>query len=110
MAGLVELMLELEPFDPSKHQPKDVGFGGESTEYLASEYDPEGVPFNFPQVWWDIGGNPHVLTQEQAYEKAIQYEMKTGKKFPRFRTIEDAVGTASGRSNLGGATKGLLAQ
>lgn len=110
MAGLMELMLELEPFDASKHKERDVGLGGPSTEYLATEYDLEGKPFNFPQIWWDVGGNPHKLTPQQAYERAIRYEQETGKRFPRFNSIDEAVGAAEGRSAGGGAVKGLLAQ
>lgn len=112
MAGLLD-WLNLEPFDPSKHKAQDVGLGGNSTEFLSTEYDRNGSPFNFPRIWFDIDGNPQVLDPEEAYRQALVYERMTGKAFPRFSSIEDAISKAKSRSALGGASgvmNGLLAR
>lgn len=112
MAGLLD-WLSLEPFDPSKHKAQDVGLGGNSTEFLSTEYDQNGSPFNFPRIWFDKDGNPQVLSPEEAYQQAMIYERMTGKSFPRFDSIESAVDKAIGRSALGGADgvmNGLLAR
>lgn len=100
----------LEPFDPQKHTPKDIGKGGLTTEYLRTEYAPDGSVWNIPSVWWDDEGNPLEITDpKMLVELADTYERHSGKRFPRFRSIEDAVRAAKGRSAGGGATRSYLA-
>ena len=110
MAGILDLLQQLEPYDPSKHRPADIGMGGMSTEVLATEYDSQGVPMNFPTLWFTKDGQPVPLPPNYALDLAIEYEKATGKQFPRFDSIDAGVNAASGRSNAGGAVKGLLAQ
>jgi hypothetical protein len=114
------LMGELEPFDPSKHTPQDIGLGGLSTEYLATDFDPEhitfsdlgdpeGLAFNYPTIWFNDNGVPiHLEDSRQAMAQALKYETKTGKKFPRFLDLPTAVNVAKQRSNMGGASKTTL--
>lgn len=99
----------LEPFDPKKHKPHDVGHGGPSTELLATEYGPDGMVWNIPTMWWTKEGKPMVLPLPDAMRLAEEYEIKTKKKFPRFRSIDDGVNAAKGRSAQGGATRSYLA-
>jgi hypothetical protein len=102
-------MAELIPFDPKKHKPiKTVG-GKSATEYLASEQSPEGKAWNIPQIWFDSEtGKSKYLKGDRAWDEAKSYEDRTGKKFPRYSTINAAVKAAKSRSSKGGATKKSL--
>ncbi len=102
-------MADLIPFDPKKHKPiKTVG-NNYATEYLASEKSPEGKAWNIPQIWFDSKTNKaKLLTGDSAWNAAKDFEDRTGKKFPRFETIELAVKAAEARSKKGGATKKSL--
>ena len=93
----------LIPFDPKKHTPQDVGLGGLSTEYTATEYDPEGLAFNYPTIWWDEGGNPQLMNSDDAMKQALSYEDKVGRKFPRFGDPRVGGEAARERSHEGGA-------
>lgn len=100
-----------EPFDPSKHTPKDVGLGGPSTEYLITENAPDGGFWNIPSIWWDKKGNPtHIKDREQALALARHYEETTGKRFPRYGTPGAGSFAAMNRSAMGGASQGGLAR
>jgi hypothetical protein len=102
---------DLIPFDSKKHKPVKTVGGGSSTEYLASEQSPEGTAWNIPTIWFDSAtGKPKYLEGDKAWNEAESYEKRTGKKFPRYKTINDAVSAAKSRSKKGGATKGGLAQ
>lgn len=107
--GLFNNILGLEPFDPAKHSPQDVGLGGMSTEYLATDYDLEGRPFNYPTIWFDQSGKAYHLP-DQAFSLAIDYEAATGKRFPRFDEVGQGAYSAMNRSAMGGAAQGLLAK
>ena len=107
--GLLDSILGLQPFDPSKHSAQDLGLGGMSTEYTATGYDPSGLVFNYPTVWFDQDGVAYYLPSE-AYSLAIDYENATGKRFPRFDDLGQGAEMAMHRSALGGAAKGLLAR
>lgn len=112
MKGLLKTTFGLEPFDPNKHRPVDLGLGGNSTEYLATEQDDDGLPFNFPTIWFNERGKAFKLPTETARMLSLDYEKITGKKFPRFDrgNFGAAVEAAQHRSAMGGAMKGLLAQ
>ena len=102
-------MSELEPFDPKKHKPIDTVGGMKSTEYLASEESPEGTAWNIPTIWFDKKTKEPVLrTGDDAWNTALEYEEKTGKKFPRYKSIPEAVDAAKKRSSKGGATEKKL--
>tara|TARA_B110000977_G_scaffold182868_1_gene244943 strand:+ start:502 stop:825 length:324 start_codon:yes stop_codon:yes gene_type:complete len=102
-------VVDLVPFNPKKHKPISTVGGGSSTEYLASETAPDGGAWNIPQIWFDSKTNkPKLLTGDKAWNEAASYEKRTGKKFPRFGSIKDAVDAAKKRSKDGGATKKSL--
>lgn len=100
----------LEPFDPKKHKQQDVGRGGPSTELLATEYAPDGSVWNIPTLWWSKEGKPIVVDRiDDAVKLADEYERATGKKFPRFQSIDDGIAAAKKRSKKGGANTGYIA-
>lgn len=99
----------LRPFQPGRDTPRDVGYGGPSTEYLATDVDPYGAAINYPTIWWDMYGNPVTLEQAQAFDQALGYEQLSGKTFPRYMTVPQAVNAAEHRSANGGAEKNPLA-
>ena len=107
--GLLNSVLGLEPFNPAKHSPQDVGLGGMSTEFLVTDYDPQGKPFNYPTIWFDQGGRAYYLP-DQAYSLAIDYENATGRRFPRFDEVGQGAFSAMNRSAMGGASTGLLSK
>jgi hypothetical protein len=105
--------LNIEPFDPEKHEPIDTVGGMKATEYLASEPSPEGSAWNIPTIWYDketkepvfLGGKDN---SDRAWNAAYRYEKETGIKFPRYKDIPSAVDAAINRSKAGGATKEKL--
>jgi len=102
-------MGDLIPFDPKRHKPIRLPNGKEATEYLASETSPEGGGWNIPTIWFDSEtGKPNFLTGDKAWNMAASYEERTGKKFPRFKSIPEAVDAAKKRSRSGGATNKSL--
>jgi hypothetical protein len=74
----------LVPFDKDIHTPRDVGFGGPSTEYTMTVDAPDGQVAVIPSIWWDTNGEPVVLDQRDAERRSFEYEQETGKQFPRF--------------------------
>ena len=111
MAGnldkIVAALLGPKPFNPETNTPRDVGLGGPSTEYIATSQDENGVPFNFPRIWW-TNGEPMLLPEEEARYRALQYEQATGERFPRFDTFGAGGFSAMNRSAMGGAQLGPL--
>lgn len=102
----------LEPFDPSKHTPTDVGLGGPSTEYLITVDSPEGGVMVIPSIWWDEEGKPQLIEdQGEAVSLALEYEKGNDKQFPRFapKAYKEADQFAQQRSKAGGASKAPLA-
>jgi hypothetical protein len=102
---------QVEPFNPKKHEPKDVGLGGPSTEYLITVDAPDGGVMVIPSIWWDSKGEPTLVDQKEAIKQASKYEESSGKQFPRFapKAYEKADEFARNRSASGGATQGELA-
>lgn len=117
-------MPKLIPFDPSIHKPKDIGFGGPSTEFLVTIDSPDGQVMVVPSIWWDEEGNPQLLgdiekiknnewgIDEDAVRNMVKdYEKETGYTFPRFGKagVEDnyklADLWAQERSKAGGASE-----
>ncbi len=102
-------MGELIPFDFKKHKAVKLPGGNSATEYLASERSPEGGAWNIPQIWFDSEtGKPQFLSGDKAWNQAASYEERTGKKFPRFPSIDEAVEAAKKRSKAGGASEKSL--
>lgn len=103
----------LEPFDPSKHNPKDVGLGGPSTEYLMTFEAPDGGYWNVPSIWWGPNGNAYYFPEgksDDVWNMAKEWEDKTGERFPRYDTMEGAEMAAARRSEEGGASERRLTQ
>jgi len=99
----------LEPFNPKKHKPIQTVGSNYATEYLASEISPEGTAWNIPTIWFNKEtGEPTYLKGDKAWNTALEYENETGKRFPRFNSIEKAVKSAESRSKRGGASKNKL--
>lgn len=102
----------LEPFDPSKHTPQDVGLGGVSTEYLITVDSPDGGVMVIPSIWWDEEGKPQLIEKvDEAVSLALEYEKGNNKQFPRFapKAYKEADEFARNRSKAGGASKKALA-
>lgn len=100
----------LHPFNPETDTPKDVGLGGVSTEYLITVPTGDGGWMNIPSIWWNSQGSPMLMDEETSSGLARKYEEKTGKKFPRFEDMEQAVEWAKERSSGGGASHEELAK
>lgn len=100
----------LAPFDPAVNQPRDLGFGGPSTEFTATAESPDGQIMNYPTIWWDKAGNPHLLQGDDAWDMAASYEANTGLHFPRYPTYGAADFAAENRSAMGGGLQGSIAQ
>ena len=82
--------------------------GSRSTEITITERI-GGTFANIPSLWMS-GGKIVEFTPDRAIQAATAYEKRTGKKFPRFKTVKDAVSAAAARSKRGGAGSGPLAQ
>jgi len=112
-------MSDFVPFNPSIHEPKDIGLGGPSTEYLVTIDSPDGQVMVVPSIWWDKEGNPTFLGDLETGDIAVEdilknvqeYEQETKQSFPRFGTagVPDnyriADRFAASRSKAGGASK-----
>jgi len=100
----------LIPFDTNLHVPQDVGLGGKSTEYLTSDYTRSSgsETTNYPRIWWDKNLQPHVLDESSAYDAHITYEGLTGKRSPRYTSMDLAIDAAKSRSASGGGESGSL--
>ena len=104
-----EMTMGLEPFDPAKHKPVDIGKGGPSTELTITVDGPDGRVWNIPSLWWTKDGKPMELPENEAIKMAVEHERLTGARFPRFSDIPTAVEAAQARSKKGGAAQGRLA-
>ena len=96
------------PFDPATNVPRDNGDGSVSTELTVTNDAPDGGYWNIPTLWWDKSGQPVEMPDVEAQKMALQYEQATGKKFPRFKSVDEAVSAAKARSAGGGAESGVL--
>tara|TARA_R110000803_G_scaffold199893_1_gene264062 strand:- start:853 stop:1176 length:324 start_codon:yes stop_codon:yes gene_type:complete len=102
-------MSDLIPFNPSIHKPIKTVMGMKATEYLMTEKSPEGGAWNIPSIWFDSKTKePVFLKGDNAWDEAVRFEKRTGKKFPRYKDISTGVDAAKKRSNKGGATKKSL--
>ena len=76
--------------------------GSRSTELTISEkLNNEDQFTNIPTLWMTSSGIKE-FTRQQAIEAAQNYEARTGDRFQRFNTLDDAVDSAKQRSNQGG--------
>lgn len=103
-------ILGLSPFDPQKNKPVSLPGGGYATEYSATGQDGSGSWMVYPQIWWDQGGNPRLMSGDMGLQAASIYEMAGNKPFPRFKSQEEADSWAASRSAHGGGTKGKIVE
>lgn len=103
LAGHMNDQFGLKPYQPGYNFPQDVGLGGVSTEYLATDVDPQGRVMNYPQVWYDRQGMANLLPPDQAMQQALAYEESSAQQFPRFNSVGSAETFAKNRSIMGGA-------
>ena len=81
------------------------------TEYTMTVKDPSGKFVLVPSIYMNQNNKPVRFTREsQALKAAMNYEKNSGKKFPRFKTPEEAGEFAQKRSRSGGVKKGPLAK
>lgn len=101
-----ERTLFLRPFDPETMKPKGVaGIGDRVTEYLGTEYMPDGTIANIPRVWWDQDDNPHMMSVDESIWMAQLWEKERNLELPRYKTLEAGVEAARKRSDAGGASE-----
>lgn len=99
---------QLRPFEPGEYV--DNGDGSRSTERTVSVPLPDGSWMNAPSLWmspkgpWDFGMNEDYIT-----DMALWYERATGKKFPRYGSVDEAVQASKARSAGGGVFQGEAA-
>ena len=83
----------------------------EMTEYTMTVKDPSGKFVLVPSIYMNENNKPVRFTKEsQAFNAAMNYEQSSGKKFPRFKTPEEADKFAEKRSKSGGIKNGPLAK
>lgn len=99
---------DLVPFDPSRFQPRQNADGSVSTELTATEDAPDGGYWNIPTLWFDSAGKPHELSVQEASNRAKAYEQQTGRRFPRYKSVQEGEAAATARSAAGGAQGGRL--
>lgn len=100
--------LNRAPYDPKKNTPQDLGLGGESTEYSATVDTPQGTYKNIPQIWYDKQGKAQLYPEEVARSLAQLTERVTGRSFPEYTDLNQAVSDAEARSRGGGAERQSL--
>lgn len=99
-----------EPYSPTKHKPRDNKDGSFSTEIEVTTESPDGKYWNIPALWFKEDGTSVELGEDEAAQFAQRYEAETGKQFPRFDSVDQAVNFAEQRSAAGGASETELAQ
>jgi uncharacterized protein YbcV (DUF1398 family) len=83
----------------------------EMTEYTMTVKDPSGKFVLIPSIYMNENNKPVRFTKEsQALNAAMNYEQSSSKKFPRFKTPEEAGKFAEKRSKSGGVKNGPLAK
>ena len=92
----------------AKGERRDNGDGTHSTELIVT-VPVDGRWMNVPSLWNDAGKYVE-LDEESAVGAAKRYMKATGKAFPSYETVEDAVNAARSRSESGGAGSGPLEQ
>lgn len=93
--------LPIRPYDTSSDVPRDIGLGGPSTEVLGTYDTPAGDFANVPQLWYLGNHGPFMV--EDPIPFAHDYEVATGRTFPRYDDLNSAIMGAQYRSGAGGA-------
>lgn len=83
--------------------------GTSSTELLRAESINENEHIVIPSLFSGPDGLVE-LDADGAVRAALDYERRTGNRFPRFDNIEDAISASMSRSETGGTASGPLAK
>jgi hypothetical protein len=99
--------MALRPLKPGEFRvdPKDPT--RKNTELTAS-FGVGGQEILVPTLWMDAAGKIRELSGRQALEAALEFEKRTGQRFPRFSTPEEATEFSRARSARGGVFGGSL--
>lgn len=105
---MTQTWMGAEPFDPQKDKPIQNADGSITTELTVTIQDQDGNWVNVPSVWWKDGKPVH-LSEDFLYNGFMKnYETSTGRKFPRYKSLDEAEKAATERSKEGGGTKGVI--
>lgn len=83
---------------------------GPPNSELAISVEVDGQEMVLPTLWMGPAGVVEFPDTDSALQAALNYEGRTGKRFPRFDTVEEATAFSEGRSARGGVSTGPLAQ
>tara|TARA_R100001129_G_scaffold180334_1_gene158267 strand:+ start:1168 stop:1587 length:420 start_codon:yes stop_codon:yes gene_type:complete len=81
--------------------------GSYSTEITMTERDGD-MFFNFPSLYMTQEGIKQFEDPREAKDVALEYEKRSGKKFPRYSSLKAALKAAKARTNQGGVQRGAL--
>ena len=97
-------MTDLRPLVAGEY--RDNPDGSRSTEITVTVPDGQGGWMLIPSLW--KGKEIQEFNEDQARDAAMQFEQRTGNKFPRFASPEEAGAFAKQRSSAGGVSGGPL--
>lgn len=92
------------PFRKLIDKPIQNPDGSQSTERSRTVQTPQGWA-NVPSLWFNDGGYVDLgeYSDDELSEFAQGYELDTGHRFPRFKSLKEAEAAAKRRSDQGGA-------
>ena len=97
----------MRPLEPGELRPN--ADGSISTELSVHMPMPDGSWMMAPSLWMGPGG-PVEMSDENALRRmALGYEQGTGRTFPRWPTMEEALRDPGQRSRAGGTAAGPMA-
>lgn len=99
------------PLNPGEYRSNPDG--SRSTEITMTETVGSGFDrrfMNFPSLYMTGDGIMQVENPNTARNMALNYELGTGRGFPRFSTLTGALDAAQQRTRSGGAMSGFLAR
>lgn len=97
--------VSLRPLQGGEHLSAPDG-SAEMTEYTKTVEDGNGQFMVAPSLWTDGSKPQFIETDDEVARRALDYEAKTGNRFPRFATVDDAEKFAIQRSAAGGVGTG----
>lgn len=86
--------------------------GSYSTEITTTWQTPDGKWVNVPSLWAGPDGKTKQFDpgdEDGIMNAMVDYERQTGKRFPRYDTVQEAEAAAKARTQAGGAGSGPLA-
>jgi len=95
-------MMSMRPFDPERDQPIVNEDGSLTTELTTTSQLEDGSWVNHPTVWFDDEGRGNHLSEDESREIVKMREAFGNEPYQRFKSVEEAVEAAKGRSNADG--------